>query len=188
MYDHAVSVTLIHALGYLTLTPHTLSLGDLTFSVRLAFLLYAWHSMPYTHHCKYPSKKWRSPEFKPLRIISFVSRTAHWTKLECNLKWLWCRIVIEGFPLRLSLNSVPIISRVNISTHWFNDARESVLYLLFDLLKRVALLPDVMEEVQSFVVLLWHLHTSLFQTALQTLKPRRTNVQPVDHLLVNKVQ
>lgn len=42
--------------------------------------------------------------------------------------------------------------------------------LLFDLLQLVALLADVVQELQRFVVLLGNFHPSLLQAALQTLK------------------
>lgn len=42
-------------------------------------------------------------------------------------------------------------------------------HLFFNLLQLVALLSNVMEQLQSLVVLLRHLDTSLLQAALQTL-------------------
>lgn len=44
-----------------------------------------------------------------------------------------------------------------------------ILHLFFNLLQLVALLSNVMEQLQSLVVLLRHLDTSLLQAALKTL-------------------
>ena len=67
---------------------------------------------------------------------------------------------------------------VCISAHWPTKVTpEMPSYLLFYLLKLVALFADVMEELQRFIILLWHLHSSLFQTTLQTLQPTHTHVQ-----------
>lgn len=47
--------------------------------------------------------------------------------------------------------------------HW---ALSEWSYLLLDLLELPALLSDVMEKLQRFVILLGHLHPRLFQTSL----------------------
>lgn len=51
--------------------------------------------------------------------------------------------------------------------------------LFFDFLQFVALLPYVVQELQSFIILLRHLHAGLLQTALQTLKYTQTFHKPI---------
>lgn len=46
------------------------------------------------------------------------------------------------------------------------DALDEQSYLLLDLLELPALLSDVVEKLQSFVILLGHLHPRLLQTSL----------------------
>lgn len=83
-----------------------------------------------------------------------------------------------------SFKTLGLNSSVYTSTLWPTKGRPMMQsYLLFDLLQLVALFPDVMKKLQCFIVLLWHLHTSLFQAALQTLKPGHGSIQSLDSLL-----
>lgn len=54
-----------------------------------------------------------------------------------------------------------------------SNSNDEFAHLFFDLLQFVALFSDVMEELQSFVIFLWHFDTSLLQTTLETLKQTR---------------
>lgn len=58
-----------------------------------------------------------------------------------------------------------------------------MLYLFFNLLQFIALLTDVVEQLQSFIIFLGDLHTSLLQTALQTLHTKHLNVHYLKTIL-----